>query len=180
MNKKLISAVLLVLIVIIASTIWIVLRPSKNISALEYIDRAQSIVEENYTGEYILSSVGASGIDKFGKASQWEYRYWFNNDTWMGEIRIHIFSNNTAYKTDYFFPFNLTVWNSLLINEMIDVPLIDSDQVVEIIVQSDLPVSYDTYTYLICSNLGNRTIWFCYSEGIKVISVDAMTGEIIE
>ena len=98
----------------------------------------------------------------------------------MGNIRIHILSNNSAYKTDGFYPLNQSAWNSLLTNEAIDVPVYDSNQVIRLIKQSNIEIPFNSELQLTCRNI-NGTIWtlFNSSEGNIIANVDATTGEIL-
>ena len=123
----------IVVIIVVASSVWITNKPNNYVSALESLEKAESILNENYTGEFILLEFGSWKLDKSGNSSGWEFRYWFNNGSSNGNIRITIFSNNTAYKTDDIYPFNQTLWDAISSGDIIDGPVIDSNQVFEVI-----------------------------------------------
>ena len=139
-------------------------------------------MKDNYTGEYYLWGIGSIDLDRTGKASFWHYSYKFRNETHTSEISIGIYHNGTIKLLESELIWNQSVWDSFKNSMIIENPVIDSNEAIDIMFSQQTEIKKPKDYMLLCTNFDNSTTWLLSSNNVEpsfFIYVDAMTGDLI-
>ena len=181
----------IILTLILLGSAYIVLKPTHTgVTAFEYIDMAEKIMEENCTYEYFLSFIQAPPeyLDE-GYSSEWFYSYLVWDPNHWGQIDVFISTNGTIQVYDLVNNESMSesFWNDQKYRELI-LSDIDSDEGYNLMFEKQNMISESEVTNdyrLMCMINDDVTTWTLASIVLPpssdqfTIIIDGTTGELI-